>query len=234
MTLRPHSYSTTEAALLVAAFEKAVEEARHKLATPANHEGDLAPVAPVCLERGCQHFHCECVARSHVAPREGFACGCADPSKCIICAPSSTQRSDVPLWQRLQNLGEFPFMDGWQDKLHECVSAAADMERELGALKAPSARATINQGEIMSLKHLLMDAKQEIESLRRRNEILQAKAEVVEAFSAALLGPRAQMGVSVDVVWSLHKEIEKLSAPEPFKPAEAANDAHSSGDNSDG
>lgn len=65
------------------------------------------------------------------------------------------------------------------------------------------------------MKHLLMNAKHEIESLRRRNEILQAKVDVVEAFSAALLGPRREGGMSIDVVWSLQKAIDQIPDVQP-------------------
>ena len=65
------------------------------------------------------------------------------------------------------------------------------------------------------MKNLLMSAAHEIEALRRRNEILQAKVDVVEAFSAALLGPRTPMGASVDVAWSLRRKAEELNAESP-------------------
>lgn len=68
------------------------------------------------------------------------------------------------------------------------------------------------------MKHLLMDAKHEIESLRRRNELLNAKVEVFEVFAAALLGPRPQMGMAIDVAWSLQKEIDKLNGVEQMAP----------------
>ena len=64
------------------------------------------------------------------------------------------------------------------------------------------------------MKNLLMSAAHEIEALRRRNEILQAKVDV-EAFSAALLGPRTPMGASVDVAWSLRRKAEELNAESP-------------------
>lgn len=65
------------------------------------------------------------------------------------------------------------------------------------------------------MKHLLLEAAHEIEALRRRNEFLQAKVDVVEVFSAALLGPRTQLGASVDVVWSLRRKAEELDAAAP-------------------
>lgn len=74
------------------------------------------------------------------------------------------------------------------------------------------------------MKHLLMDAKHEIENLRRRNEILQAKVEVVEVFSVALLGPRPQGGMSPDVAWALQREINKLNGEMPTEPANSIGD----------
>lgn len=68
------------------------------------------------------------------------------------------------------------------------------------------------------MKHLLLNAKHEIEQLRRRNEILQAKVDVVETFSAALLGPPSNRGAAIDVAWQLQKEIEKLEAKEAPRP----------------
>ena len=63
------------------------------------------------------------------------------------------------------------------------------------------------------MKHLLQQAKHEIESLRRQNEILGAKVEVVNIFAAALLGPRPQQGMSPDVAWALDQKIRELDTP---------------------
>lgn len=65
------------------------------------------------------------------------------------------------------------------------------------------------------MKHLLMNAKQEIEDLRCRNNLLQAKVDVVEVFSAALLGHRPQGGMSIDVVWELQRKIDEMSENPP-------------------
>ena len=68
------------------------------------------------------------------------------------------------------------------------------------------------------MKQLLNEAAREIESLRRQNEILSAKVEVVNIFGAALLGPKPQMGFSPDdVVWSLRKEATRLENEPPTK-----------------
>ena len=61
------------------------------------------------------------------------------------------------------------------------------------------------------MKNLLLEAKHEIESLRRQNELLRAKVEVVEVFAVALLGPRHPTGVALDVAWSLQRKIDELS-----------------------
>ena len=68
------------------------------------------------------------------------------------------------------------------------------------------------------MKHLLIDAKHEIDTLRRRNELLQAKVDVVEVFSAALLGVPRNMGATIDISWQLQKEIDKLEHPERSEP----------------
>ena len=65
------------------------------------------------------------------------------------------------------------------------------------------------------MKHLLQDAATEIESLRRRNELLEAQVSVVEVFRVALMGPFRPMGASVDVVWQLRKKIEELETNQP-------------------
>lgn len=61
------------------------------------------------------------------------------------------------------------------------------------------------------MKQLLNEALQEILSLRRANEILGAKVEVVNIFAAALLGPSRPQGAGIDVAWSLRKKIDELS-----------------------
>ena len=51
---------------------------------------------------------------------------------------------------------------------------------------------------------LLRQAADEIRLLRRRVEIAEAKAMVVETFHAALFGQRDQ-GMAVDIVWSIER-----------------------------
>ena len=60
------------------------------------------------------------------------------------------------------------------------------------------------------MKHLLMNAKAEIEGLRRENQLLRAKVEVLDVFSVALLGQPRPMGASIDVAWELQREIDKF------------------------
>ena len=62
------------------------------------------------------------------------------------------------------------------------------------------------------LKDVLQDAKNEIIRLRRNNELLSAQVHVVEIFAAALFGPnRNAQGMSIDIAWSLQKEIDLLN-----------------------
>jgi hypothetical protein len=63
------------------------------------------------------------------------------------------------------------------------------------------------------MKHLLMDAKEEILSLRRRNEILEAQVGVVVVFAAALGLKRNEQGMAEDVAWKLQKKIDELDNP---------------------
>lgn len=65
------------------------------------------------------------------------------------------------------------------------------------------------------MKHLLNEAANEIESLRRRNELLEAQMDVVEIFRVALMGPRRAGGASPDVVWSLRRKIAELETGQP-------------------
>lgn len=70
----------------------------------------------------------------------------------------------------------------------------------------------------MGLKHLLIDAKNEITGLRRRNELLEAQQSVVEVFAAAFGLKRSQGGMSIDVAWMLQKEIDDLKLREVTTP----------------
>lgn len=64
----------------------------------------------------------------------------------------------------------------------------------------------------------LRSARDEIVGLRRRNEVLEARVEVVEVFAAALGLKRGACGMAPDVVWELDKEIASLSTPSASPP----------------
>lgn len=66
----------------------------------------------------------------------------------------------------------------------------------------------------MEMKQLLIEARQEILDLRRRNEILSAQMGVVEVFAAALGLERIEGAMAPDVAWKLQKEIDELSRQE--------------------
>lgn len=62
------------------------------------------------------------------------------------------------------------------------------------------------------MKHTLLAAKHEIEALRRRNEILQAKVEVMDLFACVFHTSPATYNppMGVDVSWELGKEIDRI------------------------
>lgn len=66
------------------------------------------------------------------------------------------------------------------------------------------------------MKHLLIEAKSEIERLRRRNEILSAKVEVMDLFACVLHTAPATYNPPqcVDIAWSLQKGVEQLEREE--------------------
>jgi hypothetical protein len=66
------------------------------------------------------------------------------------------------------------------------------------------------------MKHLLIEAKSEIERLRRHNEILGAKVEVMNLFGTLLhTYPSGGEGaMCADIAWSLQRGIEELEAKE--------------------
>ena len=65
------------------------------------------------------------------------------------------------------------------------------------------------------MKDLLQRAKEEITQLRRSNEVLSAKVEVVNIFAAALGLRKIEGGYGPDVAWELQKEIDLLSQTQP-------------------
>lgn len=64
------------------------------------------------------------------------------------------------------------------------------------------------------MKHLLEDAMREIVSLRRDNELMRAKLEVMDLFACVLHTKPAMRteGASLDVAWALQKAIDGLDA----------------------
>ena len=60
------------------------------------------------------------------------------------------------------------------------------------------------------MKNLLNEAKQEILTLRRRNELLEARMEVVNIFAVALGMKQAPQGYSPDVVHKIQQRIDAL------------------------
>ncbi len=63
------------------------------------------------------------------------------------------------------------------------------------------------------MKELLMQAREEIVTLRRRNEILEAQVGVVEIFAAALGFKRNERGKAVDIAWLLQRRIDEMNTP---------------------
>lgn len=65
-------------------------------------------------------------------------------------------------------------------------------------------------------KGLLIGAREEILSLRRRNEILSAKVEMIDLFSLVLHTKPAypSQGASVDVAWELERAIREMDREE--------------------
>lgn len=66
------------------------------------------------------------------------------------------------------------------------------------------------------MKHTLIEAKHEILRLRRENEILSAKVEMIDLFGCLLhtQPARREQGMSVDVAWQLQQEVDKIEAEE--------------------
>ena len=69
----------------------------------------------------------------------------------------------------------------------------------------------------MEITELLKDAQAEIIRLRRRNEILEAKVEVMDSFMCVLHTSPAQHNqtASVDVAWQLGQAAERLERDKP-------------------
>lgn len=74
------------------------------------------------------------------------------------------------------------------------------------------------------MQELLLNAKSEIMMLRRENEILRAKVEVMDLFAVVLHTEpaRSGRGVAPDVAWALQKESDRIEAERQATPAVAA------------
>jgi hypothetical protein len=96
----------------------------------------------------------------------------------------------------------------WPDSTEEAQRIA---RRRVGTPKM-----TIDKEQ--NVKQLLLQARNEILDLRRRNEILAAQMGVVEVFAAALGLKRNEVGMAPDVAWSLLKAAESMETPRRWKP----------------
>jgi hypothetical protein len=64
------------------------------------------------------------------------------------------------------------------------------------------------------MKHILLAAKAEIEMLRRRNEVLEAKVSTMELFATVLhtMPYHPSRPEGVDVAWELSKAVEQIES----------------------
>lgn len=74
----------------------------------------------------------------------------------------------------------------------------------------------------MRTKDLLIQSREEILQLRRRNEILSAKVEIVDLFACVLHTKPAtpSYGESVDVAWEIQRAIDEMNMAEELAPDE--------------
>jgi hypothetical protein len=70
------------------------------------------------------------------------------------------------------------------------------------------------------LQILLRSAANEIRDLRRRNELLNAKVEMIDLFACVLQTQAASrsVGASPDVAWALDKKVDELQQEEDRRP----------------
>ena len=88
----------------------------------------------------------------------------------------------------------------------------------------------------MDDKELLVNAMHEIRDLRRCNEILRAKVEMIDLF-ATVLGTtayRPSQGMSPDVAWFLQKKIDEIEESRKPRPPKTGGAPPSSSDENDG
>lgn len=73
------------------------------------------------------------------------------------------------------------------------------------------------------MKHILNEALHEIARLRRQNEILSAKVEVMDLFAVVLHTKPSYPNecASVDVAWQIQKEIDLINEEERTAPRPA-------------
>lgn len=69
--------------------------------------------------------------------------------------------------------------------------------------------------------NVMRNAAREIEQLRERNAVLQATADTVAIFGAALLGRPGGGAMGVDPLWELRRAIAKAEAPAAAVPTDA-------------
>jgi hypothetical protein len=62
--------------------------------------------------------------------------------------------------------------------------------------------ATLQQMD-KEIRQLLIEARNELDALRRQNQIMGAQIDVIEVFRAALIGPR-QMAMQVDLAYRIN------------------------------
>lgn len=74
----------------------------------------------------------------------------------------------------------------------------------------------MNQELTIATKEALVNGANEIERLRRENELLAIKAQAFDAFvgTIALLSPRPNQGYAPDAVWILRRLLAKIEADE--------------------
>ena len=53
-------------------------------------------------------------------------------------------------------------------------------------------------------RQLLIEARNELDTLRRQNQIMGAQIDVIEVFRAALIGPRQPMAMQVDLAYRIN------------------------------
>lgn len=71
------------------------------------------------------------------------------------------------------------------------------------------------------MTELLTNAMHEIRNVRRENEILRAKVEVMDLFACVLMTQpaRQSQGMSPDVAWALEKKITELASEDVARAA---------------